>query len=107
MGNFKELLCGEANSRTFYMGLFIFISSFNMLFMQVFIVKNSENLLMNFLMFGLAIMLGMVCSPILLHLMKDLHAHIFALAIILIANIVKDSNKNQISETMVGCLTSL
>ena len=86
---------------------FIFISTFNILYMQVFIVKNSENLLVNYLMFGLALIMGMVCSPILLNLMKDLHAHIFALALILIVNIVKDSNKNQISETMVGCLTSL
>ena len=52
-------------------------------------------------------MIGISCSPLLLSLMKDIHSYIFALSLILIANIVKDSNSDRISETMIGCLTSL
>jgi len=107
MANIKELLCGESNSRTFYMGLLIFIATFNVLYMQIFIVKNSENILMNYLMFGVAIMMGVCCSPLLLSLMKDIHVYIFAFVLILVANIVMDSNRGKISEIMVGCLTSL
>lgn len=58
-------------------------------------------------MFGVAIMVGMCCSPLLLSLMRDIHVYIFALALILIANIIKDSNQSNLSETMVGCLTSV
>ena len=45
MKNIKELLFGESNSKTFYMGLFIFIATFNIFYMQIYIVKNSQNIL--------------------------------------------------------------
>ena len=61
---------------------------------MLFSIKNSEgSMLVNFLLFGISIAVGMLSSSILLKLMTDCQVYIFAVALILGVNVLKESNQ--------------
>lgn len=77
------------------MGLFIFVATFNLIYLQIFAVKNSKgSILVNYLIFGVGLLVGMTSSSVLMSITSDLNVYIMSVGLILIVAMVKESNGN-------------
>jgi len=52
-------------------------------------------------------MVGMTSSSVLISIMKDVHVYMMSVWLILIVSVIKETNSNSYSDSMVGCFTSL
>ena len=63
MDNFKNLFCAPKHCVTFYKSMILFIVTFNLFYMSVFMIARSEgNPFINFVIFGCGISSGMFSS---------------------------------------------
>ena len=65
--NFKNLFCSPKHCVSFYKSMILFVVTFNLFYMSVFMIAKSEGSpFTNFIIFGLGISTGMISSGVLL-----------------------------------------
>lgn len=105
--NFKKLFCSPKHCVVFYKSMILFVVTFNLFYMSVFMIAKSEgNPFINFVIFGFGLSVGMIASGVLLQTMQDAAIYLSSLCLILLVSLTRVQSESP-SVVMISCLMFL